>query len=442
MIKSLGKLSNPTKAVSTLLDTGEEACVVFEFDHVQHYSTGLPITITVICYYNEGDLRAAFTTELDPLSKAIGEQTDGIEHAYTKLLVAHQLSDINLQKPLKLDIQQIPKPWGQEIWYTGIETRGICTIQAVPLPWILDVFASIVTGSRELTPILLKILDPSPYEILGDLYFELHVKKREVYVVTHLDENAWPDSAGEIRFGFDPDMINTYADEQQFKKAYLTSVNDYRQVRDKIDARLDEIRSNAQLTEGERVPVETFRSWHNEIDPTLAAQEKQLREAMNLFTAKRSLRVGDVIQVNPCTPHSLQHGVRVIEFQTPHYERYILSFAQKVLTQNHWDTKEALDQVQIGVEETAEIQQLSETESLIADFEEFKVIRILLQPGMDKTIDADIYCLVISVEGSLALGEQQLVPEEGYYIPACARPVAISNTGTRPATILIAQPVQ
>jgi len=442
MIKSLGKVFNPTKAVSSLLDTGEETCVTFEFDHVQHYSTGLSITIAVVCYYNEGELHAAFTTDLDSLSKTIDEQADGFQHAYTNLIEALQLSDINLKIPLKLDTGQIPKPWGREIWYTGIEERGICTIQGVPLPWILDAFATIITGTKKLTPILLKILDPSPREVLGDLYFELHRKKREVYVVTHVDENAWSDSVGEIRLGFNPDIIDDYADEQQFKDAYLTSVNNYRLVRDKIDNRLDEIRSEAQVAEDGLVPAKTVSDWYSKIDPSLLTQEQHLREAMNLFTAKCSLQVGDVIQVNPRVPHSLQHGVRVIEFQTPHYERYILSFAQKVLTQNQWDTKEALDQAQISSVGVTEIQQLSETESLIADFEEFKVTRILLQPGTDETIDADHYCLVISVEGSLTLGKQQLLPEEGYYIPACADPVAISNTGTQPATLLIAQPTQ
>lgn len=440
MIRSLGKTANPANTISSVLDGGFDTCVTFEFDHIQHYSTGLKITVGVICYYGEDQLRAAFTTELDSLSKAVAKQSESDSHAYKILLEDLDLSDINLKVPLKLDTLLIPKPWGQEIWYTGIEERGICTIQKIPLPWILDVFASIITGTQDLTPILLKILDPSPHEVYGDLYFELHRKKREVYVVTHIDKNAWPDSTGEIRFGFCPDKVNSYAEEQQFKDAYLASVEEYQHVRNKIDAKLDELRSNTQVGENEMVSMETINEWHSEIDPALAAQEKKLRNAMNEFTAQRNLNVGDVVHVNPHVPHSLQHGVRVIEFQTPHYERYILSFAQKVLTQNHWDTKKALDHARLDIEKEPEIQQISETESLIADFGEFKATRIVLQPGMDKVIDIDTYCLVVGVEGTLKLGKQRLDPEDGYYVSACANSVEIRNTSPKPATLLIAQP--
>ena len=440
MIRSLGKTANPANTISSLLDGGSETCVTFEFDHIQYYSKGLKIPVGVVCYYNEHELRAAFTTELDSLEKAAAKQSDSASHAYNNLLADLELIDINLHAPLKLDTTLIPKPWGQEIWYTGIEERGICRIQKIPLPWILEVFASIITGTQDLTPILLKILDPSPHEIYGDLYFELHRKKREVYVVTHIDKCAWPDSIGKIRFGFRPDKVNSYADEQQFKDAYLASVEEYQQVRDKIDAKLDELRSNAQVGEDEIVPMETIIEWHREIDPALAAQENKFRNAMNEFTAQRNLNVGDVVHVNPYIPHSLQHGIRVIEFQTPHYERYILSFAQKVLTQNHWDTKKALDKVQLNLEKEPEIQQISEAESLIADFEEFKATRIVLQPGTDKVIDIDTYCLVVGVEGTLKLGKQRLDPEDGYYIPACANSVTIRNTSPSPATLLIAQP--
>ena len=439
MIKSLGKTTNPANTISGLLEGGDEGCVAFEFDHTQHYSTGLKITVGVICCYSKDELRAAFSTDLDSLNKALDTQSGNARHSYKILLADLQLVDINLRAPLKLDRLLIPKPWGQEIWYTGIEERGVCSIHKIPLPWILEVFASMITGTRELTPILLKILDPSPHEVYGDLYFELHQKKREVYIVTHIDKNAWPDSTGKIRLGFCPDKVNSYADAQQFKDAYLASVEAYRQVRNKIDAKFDEFRLNTQAEEDEPGTMETIKEWQDKIEPELAEQEMNLRDAMNEFTAQRNLHVGDVIHVNPHVPHSLPHGVRVVEFQTPHYERYILSFAQKVLTQDHWDTERALDHVQLDLEET-EVQEISETESLVADFEEFRATRIVLQPGMDKVIDADTYCLVIGVKGRVELGKQRLDPEDGYYITACASPVEIRNTSPEPATFLIAQP--
>ena len=63
---------------------------------------------------------------------------------------------------------------------------------------------------------------------------------------------------------------------------------------------------------------------------------------MDGFTSIKELRLGDVIKVPTWTPHSPQHGIRVIEFQTPTYERYIISFEQRVLTQEHWDSEHAI----------------------------------------------------------------------------------------------------
>jgi hypothetical protein len=163
---------------------------------------------------------------------------------------------------------------------------------------------------------LLKILDPSSTPVLGDLYFELHEEKREVYVVTHIDREAWPDGVGYIRYGFAPERVGQFANEAEFRSAYLAAVQAYESVRRALDS----------LPEGA------------EPDRELLALEPVLREGMNSFTGLRALRVGDVVEVPLLVPHALLHGVRTVEFQTPTYERKILSFAQKVLTQDHWDT--------------------------------------------------------------------------------------------------------
>ncbi|MBT6892720.1 MAG: hypothetical protein HOA25_14560, partial [Gammaproteobacteria bacterium] len=47
---------------------------------------------------------------------------------------------ICLSRPLELETVSIPKPWGREIWYSGIEQRGVSTVKGVPLPWLLSVF--------------------------------------------------------------------------------------------------------------------------------------------------------------------------------------------------------------------------------------------------------------------------------------------------------------
>lgn len=53
----------------------------------------------------------------------------------------YQTPWLTISNLLVLDPIKIPKPWGQEIWYTGIETRGQSNISAqgftTPLPWVL-----------------------------------------------------------------------------------------------------------------------------------------------------------------------------------------------------------------------------------------------------------------------------------------------------------------
>ena len=44
---------------------------------------------------------------------------------------------ICLTRPFELETVSIQKPWGQEVWYSGIEQRGVSTVKSVPLPWLL-----------------------------------------------------------------------------------------------------------------------------------------------------------------------------------------------------------------------------------------------------------------------------------------------------------------
>jgi hypothetical protein len=443
MINSLGKIDNPVNVISALRDSNKACCVHLEIDHTQHYFSGDQLTIGVLCYVDKTSFRTTMSTDIKSLQEAVAKQSDASPRkSYENLLVSLTLPDIDLAAPMKLDRIHIPKPWGQEIWYTGIEQRGVCGVQTIPLPWLLDVFGRLLTGTNELTPILLKILDPLPDEIYGDLYFELHSEKREVYVVTHVDNRAWPDSIGKIRYGFSQVKISEYADAQTFKQAYLEAVEAYHQVREQIDARLDTVRSNHQVGKNDIVPVATRAQWQKEVEPHLIEREQVLREAMNSFSALQDLRQGDIVQVHPHTPHSLQHGVRVIEFQTPHYERYILSFAQKVVTQTYWDTEKALDHVKL--DSNIEIEQANtnatNVKSVIADFEEFTATRILLKPGLSWTLNVGTYCLVIGVQGTVTIGNHPMQPEDGYYIAEPSQPVSICNSSSVTATFLIATP--
>ena len=127
----------------------------------------------------------------------------------------------------------------------------------------------------------------------------------------------------------------------------MAAVYHYREVRERIDAELDQQRRQHGIAASAVVMAEQTRQWLAALPQALLTQEQTLRQTMDGFTALHPLAVGDVIVIPQRLPHALQHGVRTIEFQTPVYERQIVSFAQKVLTQNHWDTAAAMQITQL-----------------------------------------------------------------------------------------------
>lgn len=336
----------------------------------------------------------------------------------------------DLSKPLSLLPVCIPKPWGQEIWFTGVEARGVCSFGqgagVIPIPWLLQTCGSLLYGKAESTLVLLKILDPLPEEVFGDLYVELHEKKQEVYVVTHIDENAWPNGIGSIRFGFNQQKRHEYADDASFRAAYLQAVRDYRAVRVEIDALLDGMRQTQDIALDAAVSAAQQKIWLAKISPQLQSREKALREQMDGFYGYLPLQLGDVIKV-PChVPHSLQHGVRTVEFQTPVYERKILSFAQKVLTQAHWDTEQALSLCEVAPVRAEELEPLPPAEGAtierIVDFDTFEVFRVSLTQGASFDLKALTnnrdYAEVMTVSGSAMINERDLTASTALLIPS------------------------
>ncbi len=332
-------------------------------------------------------------------------------------------------KPVLLYPVRIPKPWGEEVWYTGIEARGQAACGSadyqIPLPWLLAAFPGRSCGGAVSGLILLKILAPLPEEVRGDLYLELHEEKREVYVVTHVDERAWPTGVGGIRFGFDRERLEQLG-EDGFRAEFLAAVQRYERVRRRIDALPEADRSH--------LPVE------------LSAEEERLRAEMNAFTGMLPLRVGDVIKVPTYTPHSLQHGVRTVEFQTPVYERMILSFAQKVLTQDHWDTEKAVQLMQMETPPQPEPELLRrETggrEERIVDFEDFEVRRIRLEGPVGISLPAIFdYALIMCVSGRVEVAGRLFGPEQAGLLPAETAGFQLLNcTPGQPAVCLLALP--
>lgn len=349
-----------------------------------------------------------------------------------------------------LDPVQIAKPWGQEIWFTGIEARGQSGIRlaqhSVPLPWLLTLAPQLLTGQTDPRLILLKILDPLPDEVYGDLYFELHEQKQEVYVVTRIDPTAWPQGQGGIRFGFNPELRAQYADDTAFKQAYLQAVRHYEAIRRDIDARFDSQRQQQAIGLNEPVSAHQLQVWQQELPAELIEREQQARQAMDAFAALRPLSLGEVVKVPCFTPHSLQHGVQTVEFQTPVYERKILSFAQKVLTQDHWDTDSALEQIELAAPVIEALPVLAQSPGLrlerIVHFDDFEVQRLYLAAGQKFELpELPGYGLLMLIDGALDLRHSGKTPlQPGQAVLLSGLQSKRSLTATADSLLLLALP--
>jgi hypothetical protein len=238
----------------------------------------------------------------------------------------------------------IPKPWGHEVWYTGVETRGVCQVctpngSFIPLPHL-----ELALGMARPEPLsavpLLKELAPAPHAFLGELYTELHEEKSEVYVVTSIDPNLYPGGMGRVRLGFEPPWGATQFEELRQR------LHSYEAARLEVDAALaarGAFLPNLKTPNSSGSGVSYIEHARSLLDINLVAREQTAYMQCAHLYRHIDLKLGDVVRVPKLTPHALQSGVRVVEFQTPHYERKILSSNQKVLTQSGWDIDAALD---------------------------------------------------------------------------------------------------
>jgi len=412
---------------ASVRDSTEDGLLLVDFELAQHWlaasqSTPPPaLPLTALYCVSGGQLQVAVTDQ--QLGAADGEPVAQF-HAWVE---QYQMASTVVGSPLALHPVGIGKPWGQEIWYTGVEQRGVCQFASAsgrtPIPWLQAVLPGAVAGRAGLPLILLKILDPSAQAVTGDLYFELHEEKREVYVVTHVDKTAWPDGVGCIRYGFDLDETAPALPDREFRARYLAAVEAYEQVRRALDA----LSADASPDTG------------------LLARERQLRADMDSFTRLYPLRVGDVVVVPPLLPHALQHGVRVIEFQTPVYERRILSFAQQVQTQDHWDTRVAVDQMILAPPAAEPFACLLREPGLlverIAEFPEFDISRIHLDGGPPLALEPITeYALVMVIEGELLLDGALYGPEQALLLPRDWQGQLGPARPAQPLVLLLAKP--
>lgn len=443
---------NPEASLNDWLDcsASDERILVVEYDYAQYYLPGEPL-IRLLAAYCQSGSHLYFTvmvadTSLKRALTTAGDQLESLR-AFTR---ERHLPLYELGRPLVLETVSIAKPWGREVWYTGIEERGISSVTdgfaSAPLPWVLSTAPERLSANRERQINLLKILDPLPEEVYGDLYFELHEQKREVYVVTHVDERAWPDGVGAIRYGFDEQVRETYPSDDMFKAAYLDAVNCYEALRREIDRELDGYRRLEGVAPNEPVTADVMKRWMAMLPSVVIEQERVLRESMNRFTSLRPLKKGDVIKVPLLVPHSLQHGVRTVEFQTPVYERKILSFAQKVLTQSHWDTEQALDVMSIDTPAVNDLVELSKEEGCrleeVVKFDDFQVQRLTMDVGAKYILmPSHQYGLLMVVSGEVDCQSERLTSEMAVLMPAERPPMQLTNHHDDNAVLLLALPV-
>ena len=394
------------------------------------------------------------------------EQLVGQRASLRAFAAAHRAAWIDLAAPMTLAPVQVRKPWGKEIWHTGVEARGQASVSAegleIPLPWLLSLAPRRLAGGRPRDLILLKELHPHPQPVFGDLYFEVHRRKREAYIVTHLDARAWPDGVGGVRYGFNAEQQARYGDERAFKRAYLQAVQAYESVRREIDVKLDQRRHQAGLSATEPLPVETLLDWQGHLPDELRATERRLRAAMERFIAVRPVRVGDVVTVPPLTPHGLLHGVGVVEFQTADYERQILSFSQKVLTQSQWDTAEVLDEIPLTIAKPGCADSWSPALGISVEcavkFPDFLVLRVVLASGASLAWEQVLaqmsraqqvseieprYMLLMGLQGDLQWQgprASSLSPGKARLFASCCVNGRVYNAGAADATLLLAAP--
>src|SRR5690606_32199059 len=256
---------------------------------------------------------------------------------------------------------------------------------------------------------------------------------------------AWPEGVGARRCGFRSGLLAGYADVRQFLSDYRAAVGAYRQPRRDVDTQLDAVRAGEGVAANEPVDAATLKRWISQVPDGLRQAERESRAAMDAFCGQLPLRVGDVVKVPTHVPHALQHGVRTVEFQTPVYERLILSFAQKVLTQADWDTDAALDVLLIDPPPAEPFEQIDAAdgwvEERIVTFDDFEVRRLLLQPGAMRDLRAPRdYALAMAVGGDIQVGEITLATDEAVLLAPIWRGGRIANPGTAPCALLLAYP--
>ncbi len=315
---------------------------------------------------------------------------------------------VPLDSPLELIPAQVAKPWGEEIWFSGIEARGESRVRvaggSLPLLDYLSLAPARLCGAQPV--ILLKMLDSRAEPITGELYFEIHEQKTEVYVVADVNRSLYPDGIGSVRFGMNQDKRGQFSDDEAFREAFLDAVRRFE--------------SNSQAT-----------------PPT----DNNFRQDMLSFVATEALRPGDSLIVPPGVPHSLQPGLQVIEFQTPVFERRIIYASQPVVTQSGWDSASAIADMSLDTPQGPRAG--DDPDPLLAGLAEFSVSRLQLSDSQPQPLTRHgAYALCIALYGPVQIdcASSSLILQPG---SAAFIPGSVGHTrccADQAAQLLIATP--
>lgn len=229
--------------------------------------------------------------------------------------------------PALLEPVTVRKPWGREVWYSGIEARGESRVHHGGERIRLSQFLATLSRDRPVT--LLKTLHPDA----GNLYVEVHERKYEVYIVDEVDAERWPE-AGQMLLG--ASVERDALDEDEFRQRLLAAAR--------------------------------------------TAEASCQVDGVAALMRTVPLEVGDAVAIAPHVPHSLLRGVSVVEFQTPVFERKILAASQRVATQTGWDSAEAVDLIDLDAEPHV-TPRTSEPRQTLGASDTFTVTRHCLSAG-------------------------------------------------------------
>ena len=279
------------------------------------------------------------------------------------------------EDPSELRPVTVAKPWGREVWYSGVESRGESGVRT---PTGVEPLSQYLRARGRAKPvILLKALQPTS----GDLYLEVHEIKSEVYVVD------WVGGGSRMLLGPRYEVLSRMG-EAAFRAAL-------RQAAGKAEA-------------GEAV-IEAVQSFMNPVD----------------------LRPGDAVTIPLRVPHSLLRGLHVMEFQTPIFERKILAASQPVVTQQGWDVDAAIAAMDLSAQPTVESPQDAPI-SIIARTPGFAVARHRL--ANRRALGMPPWSVGWVVRGTLRCHERRFQARTAFLAPTAAELTADAEAEVLVAT--------